>query len=108
GLQVVRVLFLDGQDPLQHAPRGGIIVTDEVNHLGIGLDRDAFGHQVLADHVGHVGALGVFGVAARRQALGIEVRVAVQLNDACRDLIGVALFLGRVLGELGGNGVSVN
>ena len=40
------------------------------------------------------------GDALGGEAFGVEVRLAVQLGGPRRDAVGVALFLGGVLGEL--------
>jgi len=58
------------------------------------------GHQVLLDHVDQVGAGDVLGVAAGHQGGGVEVGRTLELDDACRDAIGVALLLVGVLEEL--------
>ena len=48
-------------------------------------------------------ALDVLGVAAVGEAVGVEVRLALQLRDAQRDLVGVAQLLVGVLQELRGH-----
>ena len=68
GEQVVGVLFLDGEDALHQAPRRDVLVAQPAGDLGVGLDRDAFGDQVLLDHVDQVGAGHVLGMAAARPA----------------------------------------
>ena len=42
-------------------------------------------------------ALDVLGVAARQQAVGVQVGLAAELHDARGDLVGVALLLVGVL-----------
>src|SRR5690348_1689601 len=54
-LHVVGVLFLLGEDVLEHALGGGVAVADVVDHLAIAVDRDALGDEILADHVAQVG-----------------------------------------------------
>jgi hypothetical protein len=44
----------------------------------------------------------------RGQAVGVEVRLAAELDDAGGELVGVALLLDGVLQELGGGGVGVH
>ena len=46
-------------------------------------------------------ALDVLGVAAVGDAVGVEVRLALELRDPQRDLVGVAELLVGVLEELG-------
>ena len=48
-------------------------------------------------------ALDVLGVAAVGDAVGVEVRLALELRDAQRDLVGVPQLLVGVLEELGGH-----
>ena len=43
----------------------------------------------------------VLRVAARREALGIEIRFAAELDDAFGDPVGMRLLFVRVLEELG-------
>jgi len=50
----------------------------------------------------------VLGVAARREPLRVEVRLAVELHDARRDLVGVLLLLVRLGEELRRHRVGVD
>ena len=53
-------------------------------------------------------AFDVLGVAAHQQAFGIEVRRAIELDDALGDLVGVALLFVGVLQKLLGHCLGVN
>jgi hypothetical protein len=100
-VHVLGVFLLHRQDALQHAARGGIVGADVGDHLAVAVDRDAFGDQILLDHVDDVLALDVVRMTAAEQALGRQVRLALELGDALRDLVGVPLFLVGMLQELG-------
>src|SRR5207244_4769788 len=82
--QVVGVLLLHLQDVLDQHARGGIVVPEPASDLGIGLDRDALGDQVLADHVEGRRLLVVLRVAPLGEALGVQVGRAAELDDALR------------------------
>jgi hypothetical protein len=98
---VVGVFFLLRQHMLEDALGGGIAVADVPDHFAIAVDGDAFGDQVLLDHVAQVMARFVFGMRARGKRFGVEVGFAPELHDALGDAVGVFLFLVRVLEELG-------
>src|SRR3954470_9609321 len=98
--EIVGVLLFLGEDFLQHAPGGGILLAEVVDHLAVAVDGDALGDQVFLDHVLERVAFDVLGMAARGEALGREVRLAVELRDTCGDLVGVLLLVLRVLEEL--------
>jgi len=102
------VLFLRGQDAFQHPASGGIVLGDVADHLAVGVDGDPLGHQVLLDHVDEVVALDVFGVAAREEAFGVEVRLAPELVDALGDQVSMGLLLAGVLEEFRGHGLRVD
>ena len=84
-----------------------VLVAEPADDLAVALDGDALGHEVLLDHVDERGALDVLGVAAVGDAVGVEVRRALQLRDAQRDLVGVAELLVGVLEELVGHRTGV-
>ncbi len=94
------MLLLDGEDAFHQAPGRRVVVAEIADDLPVGLDRDALGDQVLLEHVDESRALDVLGVAPRREAVGGEVRLAVELRDALGDLVGVLLLLVGVLEEL--------
>src|SRR3954468_10987806 len=95
--EIVGVLLFLGEDFLQHAPGGGILLAEVVDHLAVAVDGDALGDQVFLDHVLQRVAFDVLGVAARGEALGREVGRAAELRDALGDLVGVLLLLLGVL-----------
>src|SRR6185436_12805742 len=99
--QVVRVLFLGGEDFFEHAARGRVLLAEIADHFAIALDGDALGDQILFDHVAQRAAFDIFGVAARRQAVGRKIRLAAQLDDALRNAVGVRHFLVRMLEKFG-------
>jgi hypothetical protein len=47
-------------------------------------------------------------VAAGRQSLGREVRLAAELHDSCSNLVGMALLFDRVLQKLLRNTLRMN
>src|SRR5262249_13537529 len=51
GPQIVGVVFLLGQDLLQEPTRRRIVVAEKAHHLGVRLDDDPLGHQVLTNHL---------------------------------------------------------
>ncbi len=89
-----------GQDAFENALGGGVLVADEIDHLPVAIDGDAFGDEIFLDHVAQVGAFLVFGMRALGQGVRIEIRFAAQLHDALGQLVRVFLFLLRVLQEL--------
>src|SRR5471032_1089944 len=97
--QVIGVLLLDRENLLEHVLRGGIVVADVERYLAIAVDRDALGHQVLADHLLDRLAETIFRVAALRERLGIEVGLAAELDDALGELVGMPVLLVGVLEE---------
>src|ERR1035438_10639439 len=76
-LHVLRVLFLFGEEALHQSPAGRIIVREVSDNFRVGLDGDSFRDQIFPDHVDETLPLHVFGVAAGQQAIGIEVRLAI-------------------------------
>jgi hypothetical protein len=91
--QFVGVFLLHREDSLEHAFDRRVLVADVLDHLAVAVDRDALGDQVFLDHVDQVLTLDVLGVAARGEALGRGVRLALQSRDARRDLVGVLRLL---------------
>ena len=87
------MLLLDGEDPLEHSPRGWIVVAEVSDHLTIAVDGDALRDEIFLDHVRERFAFDVLGVTAHQQSLGIEIRFALELNYSLRDLIGMTLFV---------------
>src|SRR5207244_12488750 len=53
-------------------------------------------------------ALDVFGVAAREEAFGVEVRLAPELVDALGDQVSMGLLLAGMLEEFRGHGLGVD
>ena len=49
---------------LDDAARGHVVIAEPSHDLGIGFDGDAFGHEILADHVRERVAFDVLRVAA--------------------------------------------
>jgi hypothetical protein len=77
-----------------------IFVTEPVDDLRIALNGDPLGNEVLLDHRGEIGAFDIFGMTPCRQGLRIEIRLAVQLDDAGCQAVRMLLLLRRVLEEL--------
>ncbi len=86
----------------------GSLVAQVADDLAIAVDGDALGDQVFLDHVGQRVALDVLGVAALRQTVRREVRLAAELDDALGDLVGVTLLLVRVREELVGDALRMD
>jgi hypothetical protein len=105
---VVGVLLLLLEDLLHQPPRGGVVVSEEADHLQIRLDGDPLRDQVLLDHVDERVALRILRVTSRKQAGRVEVRRAPELADAFGDAVGVHLLLVGVLHELVGDGLVVD
>ena len=81
-----------------HAPRRGVLVAEVADHLAVAVDRDALGDQVFLDHVDEAWSPSTYSAWLRvGEAVGVEVRGALQLHDAPRDLVGVYLLLVGVL-----------
>src|SRR3954465_2844028 len=98
--EVVGVLLLLRRGRLHQPARRGVLVAEIEHHLLVAVDGAALGDQAFLDHVLERVALDVLGMAARSEALGREVRLAVELRDTCGDLVGVLLLVLRVLQEL--------
>ena len=86
------MLFLVGEDVFKHAPRRRVLVADEGDHLALGFDGDALGHQVGAHHGLDLGGIVVGSLAALKQPRGAEVGLATELHDALGNAIGVSEF----------------
>src|SRR3954468_14256271 len=63
--QVLGVLFLTGEDFLEHAARRRILRAKVADHFAVALDGNAFGDQVFLDHVAQSRAFHIFRMAAR-------------------------------------------
>lgn len=94
--QLVGMLFLHRQNHLQQVAGRRVPVSERLNQFTIAIDCDAFGHQVLIDHVYQGRAGHIFGVAPIGQAVGRIIRLSSQLHDSGSELVGVAKFLVRV------------
>lgn len=101
--QVVCMLFLNGENLLDERTSRWIGVAQPSSNFCVDLDSNSLGDQVLAKEfhkrfpVLEVG-MGTLGEGGR-----IEVRLSLQLDDACGDPIGVLLFFFGVFEELPGN-----
>lgn len=96
-----------GDQVLEDAAGGGVALPQPLGDLGVGGDGDAFGDQVLLDHFDQVGAVVVLRVGAGGERVGVEVRLAAQLDDALGQFVGVLLLLLGVFQELRGHRLGV-
>src|SRR5262245_221023 len=99
GLQVVGVVLLLGQDLFEQAARRWIVVPQVPNHLGVRLDGNPLGHQILANHRDEPFTLDVFRMAAGCQRLRVHIRLAAELSDPLGEPVRVDLLLIGVLEE---------
>src|SRR4051794_40305270 len=76
--QVVGMLLLDREDPLEHPAGGDVLVSEPADDLAVGLDSYALRDQVLLDHLEERRTLDVLRVAAGRERVRVEVRLALQ------------------------------
>ena len=60
-VHIVRMLFLDDENPREHGSRPRITIREISNQLLVMLDRDALGYQILLDHVDQIARRAVFG-----------------------------------------------
>jgi len=81
---------------------------EPARHLDVGLDGDALGHQVLADHVDRRLAGDLLGVAPHGEPRGVEVGLSAELDDAVGDRVGLELLGGGALQGLLGERLTVN
>ncbi len=102
------MLFLHGQDVFEQSPRGGVIGPDPSDDLLVGSDRDALSHQVLLDHVYEIAAGRVLGVTSFGQCSRVEIRRTLELDNPCRNHLGMALLLRGVLQELLSHGTGTD
>src|SRR5581483_5654341 len=50
-VQVVRVLLLLSEDVFEQPSGRRVVITEEANPAAVALDRDAFGDEILGDHL---------------------------------------------------------
>lgn len=92
GFHVLGVLFLIGQNLFHEAAAGGVLIAEVADDFRVRLNGNAFGYQVLLDHVDEGLPFDVLGVTVRDQTIGIEVGLTVELNDPLGDPVGVFLL----------------
>src|SRR5437773_5272612 len=100
GVQVLRVLFFDGENVTHHPVRRRILAVEVFDDFAIAFDRNPLGDQVFADHVDERRALDIFRMCARSKICWIQIRLAAELHNPLRDAVGMILFLRSVLLEL--------
>src|SRR5450759_4104220 len=87
--QVFGMLLFAGEYFLQQAVRGRILIAEIGDHFAIALDRDSLGNQIFLDHALERIALDVFRMAAGRQPVRREIRLAAELDNALGDEVGM-------------------
>src|SRR5262245_46972771 len=93
------LLFL--REDLLHQPaRNRVFLAEEMRHLPIGFDHDAFRDQVFTDHVGERDAFFVFGVTHFYDLDRVHLGFAAELLDARGEPPGMFLLFIRVLSKL--------
>src|SRR3546814_8095096 len=67
------VILLVGEDVLEHDARRGIVVAEIADQLLIMFDHQAFGDQIVLDHLHEIAAVAVFGRSTAGEALRIKI-----------------------------------
>src|SRR6476619_467847 len=81
-IDVVGMLFLDGENLLHHSLRRRILAVQPLDDLAVALDRDPLGDEVLAQHIDERIALDVLRVTPLRQRVRVEIGLTAELHDA--------------------------
>src|SRR3546814_2574483 len=75
------VILLVGEDVLEHDARRGIVVAEIADQLLIMFDHQAFGDQIVLDHLHEIAAVAVFGRSTAGEALRIKIGHPAELVD---------------------------
>ncbi len=91
--QLVSVLLLLFKDLLNQTASGVVFISDEGNHLCVGLDSHTFRNEVGPNHGMQIQLLIVVSVTAVNKRGRIEVGLTAQLDNARSYSIGMGLLL---------------
>src|SRR6266542_1807524 len=106
--ELVGMFLFHGQDSLDHAARGRVLLTEVLDDAAVTVDGDSFRHQVFRDHACERIALDILRVAAADQSRRREIGRPAQLHDAFRDLVGVPLLFVRMVEKLLGDALRMD
>ena len=72
--EIVGMFLFHGEDVFQKSSSRHVLVAEPTDDVAVGSDSDAFGDEIVLDHLDEVVARVVFGVGPITEARGVEIR----------------------------------